>query len=29
MDCIYITVGLIFFALAVFTVERTFARVKP
>lgn len=29
MDAIYLVVGLIFFALAVFTVERMFARVKP
>lgn len=29
MDAFYPVVGLIFFALAVFIVERTFARVKP
>ncbi len=29
MDGVYLVVGLIFFALAVFIVERTFATVKP
>lgn len=29
MDAIYLLVGLIFFALAIVIVERSFPRVKP